>query len=113
MTINCKGKPLDLSAPKVMGILNVTPDSFFDGGKYDSEEKILMQVEKMLGEGASIIDIGAVSTRPGAQEIPAEEELKRLIPAISAVRKKFPQAIVSADTYLSQVAEKAVEAGAD
>src|SRR5687768_12603818 len=104
MTINCKGKTLDLTAPQVMGILNVTPDSFFDGGRYDSEEKIIAHAEKMLKEGAGIIDIGAVSTRPGADDIPEEEELKRLIPAIALVRRKFPLAILSADTFRSTVA---------
>ena len=89
MTIKFSANRLDLTVPKVMGILNVTPDSFFDGGKYISEEKIIQQVEKMINEGASIIDIGAYSTRPGANDISEEEEAERLLPAIKSVRKSF------------------------
>ncbi len=96
-----------------MGILNVTPDSFFDGGKFIDKRSILLHVEKMITEGADIIDIGACSTRPNAKEISEQEELKRLIPAIKLVRKKFPDVIISADTFRSKVAEEAVNAGAD
>ena len=113
MTLNFKNKTLNLSTPAVMGILNVTPDSFFDGGKYKDESSMLDQVEKMLSEGADIIDIGACSTRPGAAEVSEQEELKRLIPAIKLVRKKFQDTIISADTFRSKVAEEAVNAGAE
>lgn len=102
-----------MDSPAVMGILNVTPDSFFDGGKYNNEKAILLHAEKMIAEGADIIDIGACSTRPNAKEISEEEELKRLIPAIQLVRKKFADVIISADTFRSKVAEEAVNAGAD
>lgn len=112
--ILCPGdKVLDLSSPVVMGILNVTPDSFYDGGRYTGEEQLLEHAAKMVREGAAIIDIGAASTKPGAADISEEEELARLIPAIEAVRKTFPQTIISADTYRAAVAEQAVRAGAD
>ena len=78
MTINCNGKLIDLTIPKVMGILNLTPDSFYDGGKYSSRKEILLHTEKMQIEGASIIDIGAYSSRPGARDISEDEELKRI-----------------------------------
>lgn len=112
MKLRCGDKLLDLSAPVVMGILNVTPDSFFDGGMYADEDKLLQHAGDMITEGASIIDIGAVSTRPGAEDIDETEETRRLLPAIQAVRRIFPDIIVSADTYRAAVAEKAVEAGA-
>ncbi len=111
-TINCGGKLLDLLSPKVMGILNITPDSFFDGGKFSKEEQWLLQVEKMIHQGASIIDIGAVSTRPGSQEVDLEMELKRLIPAVKSVSTNFPDVIISIDTWRAKVAEKSVENGA-
>ncbi|MBI3500808.1 MAG: dihydropteroate synthase [Bacteroidetes bacterium] len=96
-----------------MGILNVTPDSFFDGGKFTNEKNILLRTEEIISEGGDIIDIGGVSTRPNAPDVSEEEELKRLIPAIKLVRKKFPSAIISADTFRSKVAEEAINAGAD
>jgi dihydropteroate synthase len=110
-TINCKGKLLDLSTPKIMGILNVTPDSFFDGGRYDSMDNALFQVEKMLEEGADIIDIGGMSSRPGAEIISTEEELKRVIPIVEAITKRFEESILSIDTVKSEVAKQAIEAG--
>ncbi|MEK6614845.1 MAG: dihydropteroate synthase [Bacteroidota bacterium] len=113
MRLTFKNKELDLSVPKVMGILNVTPDSFFDGGKYTDEKNILLHAEKMISEGADIIDIGAYSTRPHAQPISEEEELKRLIPAIKLVRKNFSDVIISADTFRSNVVIHAVNEGAD
>lgn len=112
MTINCKGKLIDLTNPKVMGILNLTPDSFYDGGKYKNERDILEQVEKMLSWGATFIDLGAYSTRPGADEISTDEELKRLLPVLELVLSKFPDALVSIDTFKSKVAEEALERGA-
>ena len=112
MTLNCKGKLLDLSPPKVMGILNLTPDSFYDGGKYKDETSILGQVEKMLNEGANIIDIGAYSSRPGAQHISEEEELKRIVPIVKLVINKYPTIILSIDTFRSKVAKQCINEGA-
>ena len=112
MTINCKGTLVDVSSPKVMGILNITPDSFYDGGKYKNESEILHQVEKMLFEGATFIDVGAYSSRPGAQHIPEEEELKRIIPVLTLLMKHFPEIIISVDTFRSKVANETVQVGA-
>lgn len=112
-TINCSGRLLDLSEPCVMGILNVTPDSFFDGGKYIEEHQILKQTEKMLSAGAAIIDIGAASSRPGAQLITEQVELNRILPVIELLKKKFSGIVISVDTYNSLVARQAVEYGAD
>ncbi len=111
-TLNVRGKLWDLSTPKVMGILNVTPDSFYDGGRYLEEKSILEQVEKMLGEGADLIDVGGYSTRPGAREISEDEELKRVIDAIRIILAAFPDAVLSADTFHASVARSAVDAGA-
>jgi len=111
--LNCNGKLLDLSKPAVMGILNITPDSFFDGGSFVSTDAQLKRAEQMLSDGASIIDIGAVSTRPGAADVCQASELDRLIPAISAIRQHFPEAIISADTFRPLTARAAVEHGAD
>ena len=112
MTINCTGKLVDLSTPKIMGILNVTPDSFYDGGVHNSEKKILDHVEKMLNDGAIFIDIGAYSSRPNAINIDEDEELNRVIPALELVNKKFPEAIISIDTFRSKVAETCLNSGA-
>ena len=112
MTINCAGKLIDLSIPKIMGILNVTPDSFYDGGRYNSDKKILDHVEKMVIDGATFIDIGAYSSRPGGLDIDENEELKRIIPAIELVNKKFPEIIISIDTFRSKVAEACLNSGA-
>lgn len=111
-TINCRGRLLDLSLPVVMGILNLTPDSFFDGGKFSSTDAALGQVEKMLNEGAAIIDIGGMSSRPGAVLISEEEELSRVLPAVEAIIKQFPHAIISVDTFRASVAKQSVAAGA-
>lgn len=111
-TLNCHGKLIDLSVPKVMGIINVTPDSFYDGGKTFSEKEILKQAEKMLSEGATFLDIGGYSTRPGADEISEQEEIRRVVEAIENILKKFPEALISIDTFRSEVAKKAVEVGA-
>jgi len=105
LSINLAGELIDLSSPIVMGILNVTPDSFYDGGKYVSEKHIVERALEILEEGGKIIDIGAYSTRPGAKDIPVEEELKRLIPAVKAVRSNFPEAAISLDTFRSEVAK--------
>ena len=112
MTINCAGKLIDLSIPKIMGILNITPDSFYDGGTYNSDKKILDHVEKMIIDGAIFIDIGAYSSRPGGVDIDENEELKRIIPAIELVNKKFPEIIISIDTFRSKVAEACLNSGA-
>jgi dihydropteroate synthase len=112
-TLRYNGKLVDLTTPLVMGILNVTPDSFYDGGRFDTVEKAVIHAAEMLDEGASIIDIGACSTRPGAKEITADEELKRLIPVITEIRKNFPSAILSVDTFRSVVAEEVVNAIGD
>ncbi|MFL0352132.1 dihydropteroate synthase [Xanthomarina sp. GH4-25] len=112
MAINCKGNLIDLSTPKVMGILNLTPDSFYDGGKYKNESDILSQVYMMLKFGATFIDIGAYSSRPDANHISEEEELKRLLPIITLILKEFPEVFMSIDTFRSQVAKEGVEAGA-
>ncbi|WP_418638370.1 dihydropteroate synthase [Winogradskyella sp.] len=112
MNINCKGKLIDLSTPKVMGILNVTPDSFFDGGKYNNEIAILNQVETMLSHGATFIDIGGYSSRPNANDVSETEELNRVIPIIELILKNFPETLISIDTFRSHVAKKSIEAGA-
>ena len=112
MYINCKGHLIDLDRPKVMGILNLTPDSFYDGGKFKSASAILRQIEKMLREGATFIDIGAYSSRPNATNISQEEELKRLIPILEIAVKEFPEALISIDTFRSHVAKEAIQAGA-
>jgi len=112
MTINCNGKLISLHQPKVMGILNLTPDSFYDGGKYKDDSSILHQVEKMINEGASFIDVGAYSTRPGAKEVDEHTELKRIVPIISIILKEFSEAIVSIDTFRSKVAIECISSGA-
>lgn len=111
--LNCNGKLLDLSKPAVMGILNITPDSFFDGGQFVSVDVQLKRVEQMLSDGASIIDIGAVSTRPGAGDVSATSELERLIPSIKAIRHQFPKTIISVDTFRGMIARAVVDNGAD
>jgi dihydropteroate synthase len=112
MTINCIGKLIDLTTPKVMGILNCTPDSFYDGGKYKSESQLLSQVEKMLSDGATFVDIGAYSSKPNAEFVSEDDELNRLLPVIELVLKSFPETIISVDTFRSKVAQKAIENGA-
>lgn len=110
-TLNCKGTLYYFDSPIVMGILNLTPDSFFDGGKYKNEVDILFQVDKMLHDGATIIDIGGFSTRPNAAMISEEEELNRVIPIVKLIHKQFPNAILSIDTFRSNVAEQAINKG--
>ncbi|MEF3080465.1 dihydropteroate synthase [Winogradskyella poriferorum] len=111
MTINCKGKLIDISTPKVMGILNVTPDSFYDGGQYKDESSILKQVETMLKEGATFIDIGGYSSRPGADYVNEAEELNRVVPVVQLILKHYPETLISIDTFRSEVAKKSIEAG--
>ena len=112
MVLNIKGSVLDLSIPKIMGVLNVTPDSFYDGGIYSSEKKILKQVEKMVLDGADIIDVGGYSSKPGATLITIEEEEKRVIPIIKLIYKTFKESIISVDTFRSEISEKSINAGA-
>lgn len=112
MFINCKGELIDLSIPKVMGILNVTPNSFFDGGKYKNENKIISQVDKMLSEGATFIDIGAYSSKPSAEFVTEQEEIDRIVPAIELILKHFPEALLSIDTFRAAVAKASIESGA-
>ena len=111
-SINCNGKRIDLSTPKVLGILNLTPDSFYDGGKLTSETAILSQAEKMLLEGATFLDLGGYSSRPGAEFVSETEELQRVIPIVELLRKEFSSVILSIDTFRSTVAKQAVSAGA-
>ncbi|MDV3307212.1 MAG: dihydropteroate synthase [Cyclobacteriaceae bacterium] len=111
-TLNVRGRLINLSTPRVMGILNVTPDSFFDGGRHVTEKDIVQHAEKMLEHGATFLDIGGYSTRPGAEEVSEEEELRRVLPAVRAVMKAFPDAMVAIDTFRSGVASAAVGAGA-
>ncbi len=112
MNISCKGKLIDLTIPKIMGILNLTPDSFYDGGLYNNTDRALAQTEKMLLEGATFIDVGGASSKPGAVEISADEELARVLPVIEEIHKTFPETLISIDTYRSDVAKQAVAAGA-
>ncbi|MBB3841397.1 dihydropteroate synthase [Runella defluvii] len=111
-TLNIAGKLLDLSTPQVMGILNVTPDSFFSGSRVLQIEDAYKKADKMLSEGASMLDIGGHSTRPGADAVSEEEELNRVLPVVEMLRKRFPEAIISIDTFRASVARKSIEAGA-
>ena len=111
-TLNAGGKIIDLSQPKVMGIINITPDSFFLGSRKQSESEILHQAEKMLNEGADFLDLGAYSSRPGAEDISVEEEKNRLIPAVKLINTHFPEAVISVDTFRASIAEKAINSGA-
>lgn len=110
--MNCKGNLIDLSAPKVMGILNITPNSFFDGGKYKNEDELLERVEKMLNEGASFIDVGAYSSKPNAEFVSEEEEISRIVPVVNLLQKHFPDIILSIDTFRAGVAKICIENGA-
>ena len=112
-SINAKGKLITFDKPLVMGILNVTPDSFFDGGQHNEVDQALAKAVNMIAEGADIIDIGAYSSRPGAQEIDKTEELQRAIPVIEGLKTQFPNTLLSIDTFRASVAEAAVKAGAD
>lgn len=108
-SINLGGELIDLTVPCVMGVINVTPDSFFDGSTFSSETEMLERVEQMVAEGALIIDVGSVSTRPGAEMISTKDELSRLIPAVKAIRKHFPEVFMSVDTFRSWVALRVIE----
>ena len=111
MNINCNGNLIDLSTPKVMGILNVTPNSFYDGGKHKEINSIIHQVDKMLSEGADFIDIGAYSSKPSAEFVSEEEEIKRLVPIVKSLVETFPNIVLSVDTFRAQVARASVENG--
>lgn len=110
--MNCKGELVDLSTPKVMGILNVTPNSFFDGGKYTNEKELLDRAEKILSEGADFIDLGAYSSKPSAEFVSEEEEILRIVPVVKLVLKYFPNCILSIDTFRAEVARVCIENGA-
>lgn len=112
MTINVNGELIDFSEPKIAGILNLTEDSFYDGGKYSTMDKALKQTEKLIVDGADFIDIGGQSTRPGADFLSAEVELKRIIPVLRQIKKEFPDSKISVDTFWSKVAEETVNEGA-
>ena len=111
MNINCNGNLIDLSTPKVMGILNVTPNSFYDGGKHKEINSIIHQVDKMLSEGADFVDIGAYSSKPSAEFVSEEEEIKRLVHIIKELVETFPTIILSVDTFRANVARASVENG--
>jgi dihydropteroate synthase len=111
-SINCGGKLISLDQPIVMGIINITPDSFYDGGKTNNIQDALAQATKHIEEGATIIDIGGYSSRPGAANISIEEEINRVTPIIETIRIKHPEVIISIDTFRSEVAKKAIEKGA-
>lgn len=111
-TLNCKGRLLAPGKPVVMGILNTTPDSFYASSRLQGTDAVLQRAEQMMKDGATLLDIGGQSTRPGSEAAGAEEELKRVIPAIEAVNRHFPEAYISVDTYYGQVATAAVQAGA-
>ncbi len=111
-TLNLRGKIMNLSSPIVMGIINITPDSFYDGGKFQSNWQVVKHAEQLLMEGAAILDLGAASSRPGSGLIDAAEEKQRLLPVIKGILRRFPEAILSIDTYNSETAIMAVEEGA-
>ena len=111
-TLNCKGKLIDLNEPKVMGILNITPDSFYDKSRFNSKDDILKRTELMLSEGSTFIDVGAYSSRPGAEFVSEEEERKRLIPALEIILKEFPDVLLSIDTFRSNIARETIDLGA-
>lgn len=112
MTINCHGRLIDFEKPKLMGILNLTPDSFYDGGSYKTDKEALQQVEKMLHAEATFIDIGGQSSRPDAKLLSPEEEASRVLPLIELILAEFPETLISVDTFHSSVAQRVVEAGA-
>ena len=112
-SINCNGKLIDLSTPKIMGILNLTPDSFSDGGKFNNEKSALLQAEKLLKDGADFIDIGAQSTRPNAEYLSAEEEIRRIGNVISLIKKEFPEVLISIDTFYADVVKFGYNEGMD
>ena len=111
--LNCNGRLLNIDKSIVMGIINITPDSFYSGSRYESQDEILNRAAQMINEGATILDIGGQSTRPGSTRLRDEEELERVLEPISSIRKEFPEIFISIDTFYSLVAKEAVRAGAD
>jgi dihydropteroate synthase len=111
-TLNCKGRLITIEEPIVMGIINTTPDSFYTGSRANHLDIILKKADSMISDGADILDIGGQSTRPGSQSVSAAEELDRVLPAVEAIHKRFPEQIISIDTFYASVAEAAVQAGA-
>ncbi len=111
-SLNCRGRLLVLDQPQVMGVLNITPDSFYEGSRISSGDELIKQAGDMLHAGAAILDFGGLSSRPGAHEISVEEEMNRVVPAIHLVSEKFPHAFISIDSYRHEVAKAAVKAGA-
>ena len=111
-TLNCKGKLIDLNEPKVMGVLNITPDSFYDKSRFSSKDDLLKRTETILSEGATFIDVGAYSSRPGAKFVSEAEERKRLIPALEIILKEFPDVLLSVDTFRSNIAKETIDLGA-
>lgn len=112
-SLNCNGRLVDLSSPKIMGILNLTPDSFSDGGKFNNEKDALKHAEKLLSEGAEIIDIGPQSTRPNAEVLSSKEEIRRIGAAISQIKKEFPEALISLDTFYAETVRFGFNEGID
>ena len=112
MTINCKGNLIDLSTPRIMGILNITPDSFYSGSRNNADASLLKNAELMLEQGATFIDVGGYSTRPGATDISLTEELDRILPAVELLLKNFPDILISVDTFRSEIAERCIDIGA-
>lgn len=112
LSLNCKGELIDLSTPKVMGILNITPDSFYDGGQFKDSKSILVQTEKLISEGATFVDVGAYSSRPGADFVSENEELHRITPVVELILKHFPKALISIDSFRANVIRECVNAGA-
>lgn len=113
-TLQIKGRLISLEKPKVMGILNITPDSFFEGSRVQNQEsQLLDRAGKMIEEGADFLDLGGYSTRPGAAEVSVAEEIERVIPAISLLKKYFPETLISVDTFRSKVARASIDAGVD
>lgn len=112
-TLKCANRLIMLNHPMVMGIINLTPDSFYEPSRHQTEKSVLETAEAMLEEGASMLDLGGQSTRPGSSQVGQEDEIKRVIPAISTIRKHFPDAIISVDTYWAEVAKRASEVGCD
>ncbi|MFH7011351.1 dihydropteroate synthase [Flavobacterium sp. FlaQc-52] len=112
MVMNCKGQLIDLSVPRVMGILNLTPNSFFDGGKYNNEDEIITRATNILTEGADFIDLGGYSSKPNAEFVSEQEEIDRVVPAIELILKHFPDALLSIDTFRAGVAKASIESGA-
>ena len=112
LSLNCKGQLIDLSTPKVMGILNITPDSFYDGGQFKDSKSILVQTEKLISEGATFVDVGAYSSHPGANFVSENEELHRIIPVVELILKHFPKTLISIDSFRANIIRECVNAGA-